>query len=105
MEAVLATRAVRRLVLKPTALGGLLAAMAIAERACRAGLECVVTTTLESAIGVTAAAHVAAAIDGGLAHGLATAGWLAADVACPIAGGALLRLSAAPGLGVAPDGV
>lgn len=105
LEEVLAARAVRRLVLKPTALGGPVATVATAKRAYEAGLECVVTTTLESAIGVAAAAHVAAAIDGGLAHGLATADWLATDVARRLAGGALLRLPEAPGLGVAPDGV
>lgn len=71
---------VRRLVLKPTLLGGPLAAYALACRARQAGLECVATTALESAAGTWAACHLAAALDNNLAHGLATGAWLAADV-------------------------
>ncbi|PKU21594.1 mandelate racemase/muconate lactonizing enzyme family protein [Telmatospirillum siberiense] len=73
---------VRRLVLKPAGLGGLRASYALASAAKAAGMTCVVTSALDSAVGVAAAAHLAAAVDGsGLAHGLATAEWLAADVA------------------------
>jgi len=71
---------VRRLVLKPMVLGGPLAAYELARRARRAGLECVATTTLDSAVGTWAACHLAAALGNDLAHGLATAAWLAEDV-------------------------
>lgn len=76
---------VRRLVLKPAGLGGLRESYALALAAKAAGITCVVTSALDSAVGVAAAAHLAAAVDGsGLAHGLATAEWLAADVAQPL---------------------
>lgn len=71
---------VRRLVLKPMVLGGLRPAYALACNADRAGLECVVTTTVDSAVGVLAAAHLAAALGNNLAHGLATSSWLLSNV-------------------------
>lgn len=106
---------VRRLVIKPPTLGGLLPALAIARRANAAGLECVVTSSVESACGVLAAAHLAAALEqdlakglasglaSGLAHGLATSSWLAEDngLAPKIAGG-LLNLPIINGLGFTP---
>jgi len=70
---------IRRLVLKSMALGGLQPAMDIAEQARQAGMDCVVTSVLESAAGIWAASQLAAAIDPwfpGLAHGLATSPWL-----------------------------
>lgn len=72
--------AVRRLVLKPMVLGGVRPAYALARRAEAAGMECVVTTTVDSAVGVAAAAHLAAALGNDLAHGVATASWLSRDV-------------------------
>lgn len=103
LNALIATRAVRRLVLKPARLGGIDATRAIAARAQQAGIEIVLTSVVDSAIGVTAAAHLAVAISPALAHGLGTCAWLAADVAAPplIAAGRLL-LPAAPGLGIVP---
>lgn len=93
--------AVRRWVLKPSLLGGPLPCMALALRAKRLGIQVVVTSVVDSSIGVTAAAHVAAALDSGLAHGLATTDWLAADVAAPpcLAQG-YLYLPSKAGLGV-----
>ncbi len=70
---------IRRLVLKPMVLGGLQSAMDIAEQARQAGMDCVVTSVLESAAGIWAASQLAAAIDPwfpGLSHGLATSPWL-----------------------------
>ncbi len=70
---------IRRLVLKPMVLGGLQPTMDIAEQARQAGMDCVVTSVLESAAGIWAASQLAAAIDPwfpGLAHGLATSPWL-----------------------------
>lgn len=85
IEAVLAACPVRRLVLKPMVLGGALPAVAVARRAQAMGLDCVVTTTVDSAIGCWLAVHLAAAVDPErrLAHGLATSNWLARDVAEP----------------------
>lgn len=98
---------VRRLVLKPPRLGGLLPALALARRASGAGLQCIVTSSIDSACGVLAAAQLAAALDNApdnaLAHGLATSAWLAQDSGTPprIAGGRL-SLSGTPGLGFVP---
>ena len=67
---------VRRLVLKPMLLGGLRPAVTIAREAARSGMSCVVTTTVDSAVGTLAALHLAAAIEPRLAHGLDTGAWL-----------------------------
>lgn len=92
---------VHRLILKPMVLGGPRLALALARRAYTAGLECVVTTTVDSAVGVRAAAHLAGALNNGLAHGLATSTWLQQDVGPPpgIEKG-ILRLEDMPGLGL-----
>jgi L-alanine-DL-glutamate epimerase-like enolase superfamily enzyme len=75
----------------------------LARRAQRAGIEVVLTSVVDSAIGVAAAAHLAAAIAPAIAHGLATSTWLAEDVATalPIVAG-VLRLADLPGLGIEP---
>ena len=93
--------AVRRLVLKPTALGGLLPAMALAREAKSVGVESVVTSALESAPGLWAAVHLAAAIDSGLAHGLATADLLQGDMmrGAPRPQNGAIVLPGLPGLG------
>lgn len=76
---------VRRIVVKPTVLGGPLVAARIARRAEAAGIEVVATSALESSVGIAAAAQLAAVLDGDLAHGLDTACWLAQDLAPPLA--------------------
>lgn len=104
---ILALRPVRRLVLKPARHGGLKATLALAREAQAAGFDCVVTSALESACGLLAAAHLAAAVAPGnaapIAHGLGTAGWFVADTGTPpvIANGHL-RLPDSPGLGFVP---
>jgi o-succinylbenzoate synthase len=103
---VLEYPAVRRLVLKPMLHGGLLRCLDLARRARQAGLEALITTSLDSAAGSWAAAQLAAALDQPLprlAHGLATSDWLAQDLGRPppIEGG-LLRLPDLPGLGFRP---
>ena len=105
LEALLAAGGVRRLVVKPARLGGVAATCELAARARAAGLELVLTSVVDSTIGVTAAAHLAAALAPELAHGLATLDWLAADVAPspPLVAGRLL-LGEGPGLGRAPGG-
>ncbi|WP_456379011.1 o-succinylbenzoate synthase [Thiolapillus sp.] len=101
---LLATLDIRRLVLKPGVQGGLRHSYSLAEKATAAGKECVVTSLVDSAVGVHAACQLAAAVDGlspGLAHGLATSSWLCQDVARPpqIEAG-VISLPDIPGLGV-----
>ena len=93
---------VRRLVIKPARLGGLRASVEIARRARATGIECIVTSGLESACGLTALAHLAAAIAPEACHGLATAGLFATDTGQPpeLAGGRM-RIPKGPGLGFA----
>jgi o-succinylbenzoate synthase len=99
-EEVLSRSPVRRLVLKPMLQGGLIRTWAMAGQARSAGMECVVTTTVDSAVGVLAATHLAAALNNGLAHGLATSSWLASDVAtAPAIESGWLRLDGI-GLGI-----
>ena len=79
-------------VLKPMALGGPDRALAAALRARRAGVEPVVTTTIDAVVARTAAVHVAAAIPDVSPCGLATGALLDEDLApdpCPIADGSL----------------
>lgn len=103
-DALLDPPPVRRVVLKPMVLGGLKTALSLARRAQRAGVECVVTTTVDSAIGVSAALHLAAAVANDLAHGLATSSWLERDVGRPsgVAGGRM-PIAGVPGLGCAAE--
>ncbi len=84
-EQVLASGAADLVVLKPSALGGPQVAADLATRATAAGMGVVVTSMLESSIGVGAAAHLASAL-GALdpAPGLATAGLLAEDLVAPL---------------------
>ncbi len=92
------------IVLKP-ALLGLRQSLAAAAVARDAGLAVVITSTLDSGVGIAAAAHLAAALGIDRPCGLATAALLAGDLADPspaILGG-VLRLRDAPGLGVDLD--
>ena len=102
-ERIVAAGAARVLVLKPQRLGGLRPCLEIVHAAEDAGLSCVITTSIESGIGVAAALHLAASLPGhGLAHGLATSDFLASDLITPhleVSNGAL-HLPDAPGLGV-----
>lgn len=99
----LACPPVDRLVLKPARHGGLLASLGIGMQARAAGIECIVTSSLESACGLLACAHLAAALAPRSTHGLATAEWLAEDtgLARPICDGRL-SLPGATGLGFVP---
>jgi len=104
-EHIFAARATRRLVMKPARIGGFDATLRLAQQAGAAGMEVVITSVVDSAIGVAAAAQLAAALDPKRAHGLATGPWLTRDVAAPLAlrDGALL-LPENPGLGLVPTG-
>ncbi|MFA7269749.1 MAG: o-succinylbenzoate synthase [Sterolibacterium sp.] len=104
MAALIETKAVRRFVLKPARLGGYAATRAIAQRAVEAGIEIVLTSVIDSAIGIIATAHLAAALAPAIAHGLGTSAWLAADVAdAPLIANGRMTLPAGAGLGVAPS--
>ncbi len=74
---------VRRLVIKPARLGGLLASTELALRARASGLEVIITAALESACGIATLAHLAAAVAPESCHGLATADWFAGDTGQP----------------------
>jgi o-succinylbenzoate synthase len=94
---------VRRLVLKPAVMGGLRRTLSLARQARAGGREVVVTSLIESAAGLWAAAQLAAATGSRLAHGLATADWLAANLGTPPAvQGGEIRLPETAGSGFEP---
>lgn len=74
---------VRRLVLKPAALGGLRRTLGLARLAQAAGIEVAVTSLVESAAGLWPTVQLAGAIASPIPQGLATADWLAADLGRP----------------------
>ena len=103
VDAVLAADAADVVVLKPMALGGPDRTVDAAVRARAAGVEPVVTTTIDAVVARTAAVHVAAAIPNVSACGLATAGLLEEDLAadpCPVEAG---WVSVPDGPGLAGD--
>ena len=71
---------VRRLVLKPAAVGGLRRTLFLARKAADLGLEVVLTSLIESAAGLWPSLQLAAALSSSLAQGLATASWLGEDL-------------------------
>ncbi len=97
------TLPVRRQVLKPMLLGGPLRALRLAEQR---AVSSVVSTTLETAVGLWACAHLAAAMPAGggrgLAHGLDTGRWLTRLLGPALPAGGLIALHDAPGLGFEP---
>jgi o-succinylbenzoate synthase len=97
------TLPVRRITVKPAVQGGLRRSLRLAERATTAGHEVVITGMVESAAGLWATAQLAAAAPSPLAHGLATADWLATDLGVPpsIRNG-LMRLPNTAGSGYEP---
>ncbi len=106
VDTVIGSRAVKRIVLKPAVIGSIGVTAQLGRRARRSGLQVVVTSALDTGVGVTAAAHAAAAVEANAApadrqaHGLATTGWLAADLAtAPRIADGRLTLPQNPGLG------
>jgi o-succinylbenzoate synthase len=105
-ERLLAHPSVACLVLKPMRLGGLLPCLELSRRARAGGKEVRVTGMLDATPATLATAHLAAALDAEgppRAHGLATSGWLARDLApppCILAG--RLHLPRRPGIGCEP---
>jgi o-succinylbenzoate synthase len=91
------------LILKLPVLGGLLPALELARRAGARGVDAVVTSAMDGAVGRAGAAHLACALGGTRAHGLATGSLLVEDPgAHPVVDGALL-LPNQRGLGIAPE--
>jgi o-succinylbenzoate synthase len=105
IDEIFAREAASVVVLKPAALGGLRASQRIAARARAAGWGVVVTSALDSAVGLAAALQLAAALPGPhLAAGLATGALLDQDLATaptPIDGA--LYVPNDSGIGVAPQ--
>lgn len=94
---------VGRIVIKPARHGGLLASVELALRARASGIEVVVTASLESACGLLACAHLAAAVAPKAVHGLATADWFTSDTGVtPVIAGGRMQLPSGPGLGFQP---
>jgi len=108
LDAILDADAADAVVLKPMALGGPDRAVTAANRAREAGVEPVVTTTIDTVVARTAAVHVAAAVPEVAPCGLATGSLLDDDLApdpCPVSDG-VVAVPAGPGLaGDAFDGV
>jgi len=77
-EAVFSSCPTKRVVLKPMAAGGPASTYRLGRLAQEAGLETVVTTTIDGRIGTWAAIHAAAALDEQKkwTHGLSTGAWI-----------------------------
>jgi L-Ala-D/L-Glu epimerase len=92
-------------ILKPMALGGLLACRRFADAAAAQWKKVVFTSLLDSAVGRHAVAHLAAALPAGAQHhhGLATGALLASDVYVDDVRGGVLTLPGGAGLGFDPD--
>ena len=103
---VLRAGAAQMLIIKPMVVGGLRAARQIIQSAQSQGVSCVVTTTIDTGIGIAAALHLAATLPSPtLACGLATGDLLATDLlASPLAiHDGRMRRPDTPGLGVRLD--
>lgn len=90
------------IVLKSMTLGAMKKTVEIVEFAREKGVDAVLTSSIDSAVGRTATAHLAAALGIKRACGLATGTWFARDVG-PIVEGAVWYLAESPGLGFTPD--
>jgi o-succinylbenzoate synthase len=100
-SSLLSSPPVRRVVCKPTVLGGLRESLRFARELQQHGVEAIITTTLESAVGTWACVHLAAALGGTLAHGLTTSDWFEGNAAVPpVVHEGRIALSSAPGLGL-----
>ncbi|HEY3079452.1 MAG TPA: o-succinylbenzoate synthase [Chloroflexota bacterium] len=105
-QAVLAAEAADVLIVKPTVVGGLRPAGRIVEAAGARGVGVIVTSTLETGVGLAGALQLAATLpEPPLACGLATGSLLASDLLeTPLAArGGAMWLPIRPGLGVALD--
>ena len=101
-EAVLGAEAADVLVCKPMALGGIDVARNVVRSARTAGIDGLVTTTIDGAIARAAAVHLAASIPDILPCGLATGGLLESDLRSGIASVADGRAAVPQGKGNIP---
>jgi len=67
---------VQRLILKPAAQGGLVNTLQRVRQAQQRGIECIITSSIESGYGLWAISHCCAAVNNQQYHGIATASWL-----------------------------
>ena len=102
---VIAAGAADVLVIKPMMAGGLRRARAIIVQAQLAGLQALVTTTIDAGVGVAAALHLAATLPTPLACGLATGPLLVGDLLVQpiVVRNGALYVPDQPGLGVCID--
>ncbi|HRP87796.1 MAG TPA: enolase C-terminal domain-like protein [Gammaproteobacteria bacterium] len=91
---------VRRQILKPMVVGGPSRVFGLA---LRPRTESIVTSSVDTAVGLWLSAHIGAALGNGLAHGLDTASWLSTLLGPAPTPGGVLRLPDAPGLGFEPE--
>jgi o-succinylbenzoate synthase len=92
-------------ILKLPVLGGVLAALQLAQWAQARGVGAVVTSAMDGAVARAAGAHLALALRGGWAHGLATGSLLLEDPGAHQVQKGAVQVPDAPGLGVAPEAV
>ncbi len=102
IETIIDAEAADVAVLKPMVLGGPDLACAAAQTCREASIEPILSTTIDAVVARTAAVHVAATIPNVKPCGLATADWLATDLApdpAPVSAGRM-RVPQGPGVGL-----
>jgi o-succinylbenzoate synthase len=103
---IIAANAVDIVVIKPMLIGSPITAVHMMHSAAKAGIEVIVTTTIDAAVGRLTALHIAAAGPRGQMRscGLNTGLWLASDNATtPEMVGSHVNVPTSPGLGVEPS--
>ena len=101
---IVRSQAVDILVLKPLLIGGIRETLGMAEWASDYGIKSYVTTTFDSAIGVTMAIHAAASLPWRAAHGLSTGKQMLNDIAItPLPTSGEIQIPKGPGLGISPE--
>lgn len=105
VEELIETDAVDTIIIKPTVVGGISVALELIRLAESAGVRVVVTTALETGVGITAALHLAATLPPPIpACGLATGALLESDLLAdsPVIEQGYMKVPDRPGLGVEP---
>lgn len=107
LDELITNKIIKRIIIKPMALGGLITSMSLAEQAAASDIESLVTSSIESAIGLQATAQLAAAIDllnnKPMTHGLAVSEWIKNNLATtPEIIQGKLQFTDNNGLGVTP---
>jgi o-succinylbenzoate synthase len=105
LNAIIAANAVDIVVIKPMLVGSPITAVHMMHTAAKAGIQIIVTTTIDAAVGRLTALHIAAAGPQGQMRscGLNTGAWLASDNArTPDMAGSHVNVPTSPGLDVEP---